>query len=49
MNARLLINILESRINSGADDMQVGEVIICSPKDLKAYLVANDGEGVDFG
>ena len=40
---------LESHINVGADKLQVGEVIIISPKDLKAHLVATDGEGVDFG
>ena len=29
--------------------MQVGEVIICSPKDFKAHLVMTNCEGLDFG
>ena len=45
----LHIDVLESRINASADEMQVGEVIIRSPQDLKAYLVATNCEGVDFG
>ena len=40
------IDGLELRINSGADEIQVSEVIICSPQDLKAHMVATDGEGV---
>ena len=46
---RLHIDVLESRINAGADELWVGEVIISSPQDLKAYLVATNCEGVDFG
>ena len=45
----LCINGLESRTNTGADDLQVGEVIICSTQYLKAHLVMTDGEEVDFG
>ena len=45
----LRINGVELRINVGADELQVGEVIICYPQYLKAYLVATDGEGMDFG
>ena len=40
---------LESHINAGADEMRVSEVIILSPQDLKAHLVATKCEGVDFG
>ena len=45
----LCIDGLDSGINSGTDELQVGEIIIRSPQDLKAHLVAADGEGVDFG
>ena len=45
----LHIDVLESRINSGADEIQVSEVIICSPQDFKAHMVATDGKGVCFG
>ena len=45
----LCIDGLESRINAGADEMQVGEVIIISHQDLKSYLVVTNCEGVDFG
>ena len=45
----LHIDVLESRINMGADDLQVGEAIICSPQDIKAHLVATNSERVDFG
>ena len=45
---RLCIGRLESRINSGADELQVDEVIIYSPQDLKANMVATNCEGVDF-
>ena len=44
----LCIGRLESRINSGADELQVGEVIIYSPQDLKENMVATNCEGVDF-
>ena len=46
---RLRIKGLEACINTSADEMQVDEVVIRSPQDLKAHLVATDGEGVDFG
>ena len=46
---RLHIDGLESLINAGADELRVCEVIIRSPQDLKANLVANNCEGVDFG
>ena len=45
----LCIDGLESRINAGADELRVGEVIILSPQYLKAHLVATNCEGVDFG
>ena len=45
----LCIDGIESRINAGADKMQVGEVIIRSPQYLKAHLVATNGEGGNFG
>ena len=44
----LFINVLDSRTNAGADEMQVGEVIICYPQYLKAHLFTTDGEGVYF-
>ena len=46
---RLCINDLESRINVGADNLQVSEVIVRSPQYLKTHLVATNNEGVDFG
>ena len=49
INDRLRIYGLESRINAGANELQVGEFIICSPKYLMAYLVATDSEEVNFG
>ena len=45
----LRIDGLESRMNTGADEMQVSEVIIHSPQYLKTHLVATNSEGVDFG
>ena len=45
----LWINGLDSRINNGANELQVGEVIIQSLQDLKAYLVATCSERVDLG
>ena len=46
---RLCIDGIESRINTGTDELRVGEVIIRSTQDLKAHLVATNCEGVDFG
>ena len=46
---RLHIDGFVSCINSGADELQVGKVIIRSPQDLKAHLVATNSEGLDFG
>ena len=46
---RLCIYGLESRVNSGTDELQVCEVIIRSLQDLKTHLVATDDEGVCFG
>ena len=40
---------LESRINAGADDLQVGDVIIRSTQYLKAHMVVTNCGGVDFG
>ena len=48
INDCICINGLDSRNNEGADELQVGEVIIYFPQDLKAHLVMTDGEGVDF-
>ena len=45
---RLCIDGLDSRINSGTDEMRVGEVIILSPQDLKAHMVATNCGGVYF-
>ena len=45
----LRIDGLESRINTGADEMRVDEVIILSLQDLKAHMVATNCEGVGFG
>ena len=36
-------------MNTGDDELQVGEVIIRSPQDLKSHLVMTNGEGVDLG
>ena len=49
INDCICINGLESHTTAGADELQVGEVIICSPQYLKAHLVMTDGEEVDFG
>ena len=38
------IDVLESRINDGTDELLVGEVIIWSTQDLKAHLVGNKCE-----
>ena len=46
---RLHIDDLESRINVGVDNIQVGEVIIRSPQYLKSNMFATGSEGVDFG
>ena len=46
---RLFIDILESRINAGTDELQVGGVIISSPQDPKAHLGATNCERVYFG
>ena len=45
---RLFIDVLESHINTGTDELQVGGVVICSPKDLKENLVVTNSEGVNF-
>ena len=46
---QLCIDALELRINTGAGELRVGEVIIFSPQDLKAHLVMTNYSGVDFG
>ena len=33
----------------GTDELQVGEVILWSPQNLKVHMVVTSGEGVDFG
>ena len=45
----LCIDDLESCINSGAYELQVGEFIIRYTQYLKAHMFATDGDGVDFG
>ena len=40
MDNRLHINVLESRINVGDDELQFGEIIIHSPQELRVHLVA---------
>ena len=46
---RLHIDGLESRINDGTDELRFGDVVIRSPQDLKAHMVATKYEGVYFG
>ena len=31
---------LESRLNTGSDELAIGEVIVCSPEDLESHKVA---------
>ena len=45
----LRIDGLESRLNAGADELAVGEMIVRSPEDLKAHMVAVQGEASEFG
>ena len=40
---------LESRLNAGADEFAIGEVIVRSPEELKAQMVAVQGEARNFG
>ena len=40
---------LESRLNAGAEDLAIGEVIVRSPEDLKAHMSAVQGEASNFG
>ena len=49
INDRLRIYGLESRINAGANELQVDVVIIFSPQDLNAHLSVADSEWVDLG
>ena len=44
----LRIDGLESRLNAGADELAVGEMIVRSPEDLKTHIVAVQGEASDF-
>ena len=44
----LRIDGLESRLNAGADELAVGEMIVRSPEDLKAHRVAVQGEASKF-
>ena len=34
---------LDSRLNAGDDELAIGGVIVCSPKDLKFHMVAFQG------
>ena len=45
---RLCIDGLDSRTNSGANELWVGEVIIRSPQYLKAHLLYTNCEGLNF-
>ena len=38
---------LGSRLNSGADEFAIGELIVSSPEDLKAHMVTVQGEASD--
>ena len=49
INDCLCNNSLESCINAGDNELQVGEVIIRSPQYLETKMVATGGEGVYFG
>ena len=46
---RLRIDGLESRLNAGADELAIGEVIVCSPAYLKDHMVEVQVEASDFG
>ena len=45
----LRIDGLGSRLNAGADELDVGETIVRSPEELKEHLVSFQGEASDFG
>ena len=45
----LRIDSLDSRLNTGSDELQIGEVIERSPEDLKAHMVEVQGEASNFG
>ena len=45
----LRIGGLESRLNAGADEVAIGEVILRSPEYLKAHTVVVQGGTSDFG
>ena len=46
---RLHIDGLESRLNAGDDELEIGEVIVRSPEDLKSHTVEFQGEERNFG
>ena len=46
---RLRIDGLGSRLNAGADELAVGEIIVRSPENLKAHKVSVQGEASGFG
>ena len=45
---RLCIYGLESRLNSGADELEIGEVIVSSLEVLKSHMVEVQGESSNF-
>ena len=45
---RLRIDDLESRLNVGANELAIGEVIVRSPEDLNAHMVAVQVKASDF-
>ena len=45
----LRIDGLESRMNVGADELAIGEVIVHSPEDLKYHMVKFQCEASNFG
>ena len=36
-------------MNTEADELAIGQVIVCSPEDLKAHMVTVQGEASNFG
>ena len=39
---------MESRLNAGADELAILEVIVCSPEDLKYHMVRVQGKARNF-
>ena len=49
LSDHLCIYGLESRLNAGADEISIGELIVRSPDDPKAHMVEVQGEASNFG